>query len=428
MSLGISLNYNFGKNNTLKTDKLYYLEGLRGIAALAVLIGHTLGAFWPGRMNFELDPTNPLFFLHVFYDGGFSVLIFFALSGYVLTYRAYSDDGMKILVNTAIKRYPRLMIPALASILLGYFLLKSGLMFNQAVSKDVNSIWLGYFYKFDADFLYALYQGVAGAIFNGETSYNSSLWTLTIEFYGALLVVFLSMIFRRVDFCKYFVVFVLSLLGIWSWGTYGIYYAVMMAGMMLGMRRNNHDLNVSCVFLLFIISLWMGGYNDSEMYYPFNSVDVVLNGHVLDKATLFKGCGSIIMLMCILNNSLMKKIFSSSICKFLGRISFSVYLIHVAIICSMGSWIYLLILKTYSQPLAAIAAIIVSISFSLLLSVPFEMFVDKKSTKFSGWLSKRILSFFYKMYHFLKDDFKIIRLRKFINKHQVLTVFRRSEK
>ncbi len=93
------------------------------------------------------------------------------------------ENGSRILASTAIKKIPELMIPALGSIILAYILLKLGLMFNGEAAKQIGSVWLGYFYRFEADFAVALKQGVFGAIFISETSYNSSLWTISIKFY-----------------------------------------------------------------------------------------------------------------------------------------------------------------------------------------------------------------------------------------------------
>src|SRR3981189_1343473 len=73
-----------------KAPRIAYLESIRGLAALQVLLLHFLAAFAPDLV-FSLPATaavagyihlSPLYFL---YDGSSAVYIFFALSGYVLT-------------------------------------------------------------------------------------------------------------------------------------------------------------------------------------------------------------------------------------------------------------------------------------------------------------------------------------------------------
>jgi len=366
------------------SNKLYHLEGLRGLAALAVLVGHTLGAFWPSRIPMELDPFNLLGLLHVFYDGGFAVLIFFALSGYVLTYRAKQNNGITALKSTAIKRYPRLAIPALASIILAYLLLKSGLMFNGDASKQIGSIWLGYFFGFEADLATALKQGFYGAIFTGETSYNSSLWTLTIEFYGALLVIGLAIILRRSGSWRYGSLLVLIAIGIWLFGNYGIYYGTLIAGLMLGMIDHKSTWKAWIVAPAFITALWLGGFNKGTLYFPFNELTIMINSHEIDKPTLSKSIGAIIMVLCILRSHGLKSFFSTVACKFLGKISFSLYLVHVAIICSIGSWVFITTNSHGPQWISATLAITTSIIASIIMAILFERTIDRKSISISG--------------------------------------------
>jgi peptidoglycan/LPS O-acetylase OafA/YrhL len=386
-------------NNT----KLDYLEGLRGVAALAVLVGHTLGAFWPGRKPMELNPFSPLGLLHIFYDGGFAVLIFFALSGYVLTYRAQRENGVDILTSTAIKRYPRLMIPALGSILLAYILLKFGLMFNVEAAKNIGSVWLGYFYGFEADFAVAVKQGIFGAIFIGETSYNSSLWTLTIEFYGALLIIGLAMALRKAEAWRYWFLAALIAAGVWSFGNQGVYYGTLIAGLFLGMIDHKSEWKVWFIAPAFMVALWLGGFNQGAMYFPLNEMTIQINGNELDKPTLSKSLGAIIMVLCILRSHGLKEFFSNAVCKFLGKISFSLYLVHVAVICSIGCFTFLKISTCAPQSIAAIIAGATCISVSIALSMLFELTIDRNSIKISGTASRFIKTRFSPMPSQLKE-------------------------
>ena len=73
-----------------KVPRIAYLESIRGLAALQVLLLHFLGAFAPdlvvslpaGAGIAGYIHLSPLYFL---YDGYSAIYIFFALSGYVLT-------------------------------------------------------------------------------------------------------------------------------------------------------------------------------------------------------------------------------------------------------------------------------------------------------------------------------------------------------
>src|SRR5260370_7553092 len=73
-----------------KAPRIAYLESIRGLAALQVLLLHFLSAFAP-ELVFTPPPDaiaartihlSPLYFL---YDGYSAVYIFFVLTGYVFT-------------------------------------------------------------------------------------------------------------------------------------------------------------------------------------------------------------------------------------------------------------------------------------------------------------------------------------------------------
>ena len=113
----------------MEQPKLLAVESIRGLACFMVLLSHLSLMFFPYLHAFsgKASPiTNPIqSFIHdsplgFFYSGTSAVFIFFVLSGYILTKVAIrSGDSGKIISMTA-KRYPRLMVPALASCVLAY--------------------------------------------------------------------------------------------------------------------------------------------------------------------------------------------------------------------------------------------------------------------------------------------------------------------
>src|ERR1700736_1075178 len=98
-----------------KTPRIGYLESIRGLAALQVLLLHFFAAFAPDLV-FSLPATapvagsihlSPLYFL---YDGYSAVYIFFALSGYVLT-RSF-ERHLAQPSSQVLARIVRLALPA----------------------------------------------------------------------------------------------------------------------------------------------------------------------------------------------------------------------------------------------------------------------------------------------------------------------------
>src|SRR5690349_6390800 len=63
----------------MRPGKVEYLEGLRGVAAMQVLLLHFLTGFLPGTVSRVWPPFNLAF------DGHTAVYVFFLISGTVLT-------------------------------------------------------------------------------------------------------------------------------------------------------------------------------------------------------------------------------------------------------------------------------------------------------------------------------------------------------
>ena len=93
-------------------NKLKFLDGVRGLAALIVVIHHYILAFFPAMFfgNSKINhfageheySTSPL---QLFYNGSFAVCIFFVLSGFVLSIKYLQTQDNKLLGEYALKRY-----------------------------------------------------------------------------------------------------------------------------------------------------------------------------------------------------------------------------------------------------------------------------------------------------------------------------------
>ena len=113
--------------------KSLHADGLRGLAALNVVISHFMAAFTPFLMHYNYPETFPagqmstfstilnLPIFTILYNGHFAVLIFFVLSGYVLA-RPYYLDKSHSLKNRLWGRYLRLNLPIAVSLLISFFL------------------------------------------------------------------------------------------------------------------------------------------------------------------------------------------------------------------------------------------------------------------------------------------------------------------
>jgi peptidoglycan/LPS O-acetylase OafA/YrhL len=197
--------------------RIAYLESIRGLAALQVLLLHVLAAFAP-NLVYALPAAapiagaihlSPLYFL---YDGYSAVYIFFVLSGYVLT-RSF-ERNLASLPTQVLARIARLGLPALAAVLVAAVVMLLFRHPNVAAGELSGSSWFSGQWDTDVSLVAVLRDGIVNALFVGyrdmpgvaflapwqqpvEQSFAAPLWTLSIEFYGSMVVLGLCCCARR---------------------------------------------------------------------------------------------------------------------------------------------------------------------------------------------------------------------------------------
>lgn len=171
------------------TSRIGAFDGLRGWAALSVVISHCLSESFR-----HLFPQVVNFSTAIFVNGTFAVGIFLTISGYVLTIRRWHNPANSPLYVAFIRRYIRLTIPIIGTTFLCWALIALG----QTPTKATHDLmgtpdWFGFFINFKADFLRAWFFALVGAyIFVWDYNYNPFLWTMTIELWGALIIFAIS--------------------------------------------------------------------------------------------------------------------------------------------------------------------------------------------------------------------------------------------
>jgi len=185
------------------------LDAVRGIAAVIVAVFHFLRAFMPESLR---GGWNPLSFL---WNGHFAVYVFFALSGY-LFFEKLHGASPRTAALAMVRRYFRLTLPALAVCLIAWMLHCAGWFHNAAAAAQTGSDWLGRWYQFGPSLGLAIGEPLVGmyVAFDPLRSYNPNLWTIRYELWVVWLVIVLAMLRHRW--------WALVLAGALSWGTYAL--------------------------------------------------------------------------------------------------------------------------------------------------------------------------------------------------------------
>jgi len=383
-----------------KTNKLLYLEGLRGIAAIMVAVHHFLLAFYPSYFfggDLSMTHTNglelayfrsPLSFIT---NGEFMVAIFFILSGYVLSHSYYKTNRTEILVSSAIRRFPRLYIPVAFTLVVAYASLRLSLVPYTAVADITKSGWLVKIWPEELSLKTFVICFTYYTMFFGDNRYVTSMRTMATELYGSIMVFSLLALTHKIR-AKWVIFLLLSI------PLYFIFQDVYVA-FIIGICLNYLDkidwskvkARRIIVFVFTILGLFLGGFPtwtisyDNETFYHFISSHFINSNtqsvHIL---------GGTFLIAAILISPGLQKFFSGKIFTFLGDISFSAYLIHPVLIGLVACRVFIPTfhnLNNYHG--AALIAFGAYLMATIIIAKIMTQLVDKPGTRFSKYIYER---------------------------------------
>ncbi len=381
------------------TNKLNYLEGVRGLAAFIVLITHlkiilsidlkieTLQYFISISHSTVVGKMLNSF-VEIIFDGKLAVQVFWFMSGYVISIKLFSAAGNDYLLRAIIKRYFRLAIPALGSVLLVYGLLKFGLMYNTALDDNLGEKYKGWstVYDIQPNFFNALRSGLWDSFFNfkHKGSYNPILWTMSPELYGSFFCFLLFAVFK-IRPGRYFLYISLAIAAL----LFEYYWLVtfLLGFLLCDIDHTENGLKK--------IVKWTGLHIFSKWYFVTGILLalVFINGFGQNLysayVTIFVSATGIFTVM---QSAALRHLFQHRILVWLGKISFSLYLIHLPIICSLSC--YLLLNLGFGYFYNGLISVVISMIFILFASAQFTKWVDGPAVIFSNWFAKFVLTFF----------------------------------
>lgn len=321
------------------TRRLHALDGVRGVAALVVVLYHASLIAKPfadagtSRLIWETATETPL---KLGFAGTEAVQVFFVLSGLVITLPALRDGFSW--PGYAVSRLLRLYLPVWAAILLAVLLVVAFPRDPAAVTADA---WIINANIVFPDWMLALREATLV-----PASYDTvnALWSLRWELlFSILLPVFVA---------------VALLLRRWAWPAAGVCVLAMVAGRVFDERPFNLDVLVylptffvGCLIAVRLPDLtrWAGERRRPMLWLtvavasallliaawwtrPFVSPSTAL-GDALWGLAGAGAAGIIIVAVC---SPLAARILESRVPRWLGQVSFSLYLVHAPILATLA--------------------------------------------------------------------------------------------
>lgn len=380
------------------TRKISFLEGLRGVAALQVVLLHYAAALFPVAARAGTTPryswesivgNSPLFFL---LDGYSSVNIFFLLSGFVLA-RSFvrSDVGVARLVA---KRFLRLCIPVCAAFIASVALLTFVPDVRAQAFRVSRSAWAAAYGGFqpihalltDAGVLTVLVGFGGLSLFTGWPlpaflaprtgidAVDPPMWSLHVELWGSMLVLGLAVVYRR---SRWLGGILLVLAFFWTaTNVYSLFVIGFAASMLFDRWRPSPLTGTIAGIALLLVALLRDGVWTGQLFawwYAHNKVFAVGPAALAATPIFFAA----------LMMPSAQRLLASAGAVWLGRISFSLYLLHFPILFSLGS-VVLAAGAKLPYPLAAALTLGVGLGITFVASAWFERVVDRRAVALSN--------------------------------------------
>jgi peptidoglycan/LPS O-acetylase OafA/YrhL len=341
-----------------RSGRLDLLDGVRGWSALSVILFHV---FW--EIFGELVPgfRNPV--TGFLFDGQLAVCVFFVLSGEALSAAFFAGKGDAATIRLAIRRYPRLAIPILASCLIVFALDRCGLVYSAEAAAIVRrgdwmGIWLSAPLTLGSTLRYALYDVFVSADF--KHAINPTLWTMKIELMGSFFVFAVLLAWKRLSRPR-LVVLALFVAAAAAPIEMAHYLSCFFAGMAFADWRARGFFNPPrprCSWAPLVLIAAVG------------AADGFLHCVGYDGG---KAAFAVLLMLAVYSSPPLAAFFSGRLSRALGRISFPLYLIQFPVLLSLTSGLIVAAGSAGPPTMAAIWGVsLASVAACLLAAIAFE--------------------------------------------------------
>lgn len=386
-----------------KSARLPTLDVLRGVAAFIVVIGH-LFLMYPEADRMQIPTWLRISVLRILVNGHASVILFFILSGYVLSL-PYLKGKPPLYSAYLIKRLFRIYIPFSISILIAAALYT----WSTPAATDIGSDW---FHREWSDTSLTLENIINHLVMTGISDQmwlNGVMWSLVVELRISIIFPFIIYLcnFNRLALIAGISIYLITatIIVIYDMpmqtaesfaGTFIItlrFVPFFMAGILLAKHhekikaRLNHITKLQFFLLiLFILSIFCMPaeiYNQKNISYLSTIISPeTLNNALKFSADFLIGLASSLLIVLVRHYGENMKLFTCTAMTWLGRVSYSLYLIHLPLV--------FVTFRLLLGHLSFFWICLIAIAVSLTAAAIFFALIEKPAMQAGKYLSKRV--------------------------------------
>lgn len=372
----------------MRSTKIDYLNGLKGIACLIVACNHFAGAFLSdSQSDWKSFPFAILF------NGTFMISVFFLLSSFFVAFSFLKKGSSEKLGQSLFLRSMRLVFPIFFVSLFIWVFMNLGFYSVYEPTKE-----LLHTTRKDADAMnyYTVYPiwdvliNSIKVIWVSSTKFTFVLWMIEWLYKGCFIGAVMALIFNRLKTIPAFITifaadlvlkyYVGSRYRIFAWG-------VFLAYLFLRKQEWFHSKAAKVLSIpALVVAFWFGN------YYP----NVEMNGiyaplRFFTSEDLFL-CAAVLLVLSIFSLQSLQILLSTRTMRFLGDISFAIYLVHDPIEIIVGGKVFLLLYDISGNiQLSIFAAFLISLFFILGAAYLFHRYIEPLCQKASSWIAEHCL-------------------------------------
>jgi peptidoglycan/LPS O-acetylase OafA/YrhL len=383
------------------SNKFYpNLESLRGIASLSVVFIHCIGAFLTINQATGFGEAVVRHFFGAV-NGRNAVVLFFVLSGFVLSQSLSGMSGSfsRRYGRFVAKRAFRILPLAYAVLLISFIFLR---WYSPAIPlSTIGRGWLlvGYFPPRIAD--------LANALVFVDYRMNGVYWTLYIEILGSLAMPLLFVVSKSVGALGNVFALILLVFASFAAGTSSLFPQFLFCfyvGCICFALREWADRNATAGLsaavtpvVLAALGLYILAYVHSSLgniLYAVTGVRPVGAGHLWVQVPLEALGAAILIFACSASRCrVLEIIFGNRLLRGLGRISYSLYAVHLIVLKAIFPLIVLSLgdLLFEAPLLGPTLALLTVVPISIALAAVAYRYVERPGIALGKWASTRIM-------------------------------------
>lgn len=348
----------------MERKRILWIDGLKGISALIVVMSHICAAFkyaCPAISDFRVTPVCGLIV-----NGNFAVYIFITLSTMLMYGRVFEGElGLSKIGSVIRKRYSRLTLPIAVVFIIALIMKLCGLFYHITLGEKYGFDWL----LIDRQEYSSFPLGILLSAFGNSCGWFNVMWMMKYIFIGSVFAICLGVSLKELKTRKR--LFYISLFTLLSYFI-DCYYCAVFAGCILHETMSLMTRRTSVRMWSKIVSMivLMGAMVIGEYFYSSDIIGI---------KNLFE---SFALIAFIITFPKIQDFLSSPFFLYFGKISYEIFLVHLLIIYSVSSYLFLYLPVFYGE--------LMFISIITLLLTIFAAWIISKylSPKMNSIISK----------------------------------------